>query len=95
VQDVVAQQENKEHLLDVFPNPSSTGKVNVMVSNLSAENVILQVSTATGQQVFTNHYRLNAGNNQLNLDLSNLSPGMYFVIAVTNTGRSVQKLVIE
>jgi hypothetical protein len=78
----------------IYPNPAHNNAVFAMVAN---ENTSVNVSilNAVGQVVKTNSTNVNAGENRLNIDLSGLASGIYFVNVKTANSATTKKLVVE
>ena len=76
--------------LSIFPNPS-TGTINIQ-SNLLTETVGLTIYNLQGQQLFSENKTPNNGTVQM--DVSNLVKGIYFV-KITSEGTSILKKIIK
>ena len=77
----------------LFPNPT-TGKLNVLLSNNKAENVSIKILNSIGQVVKT----VNLGNTpdiNSQIDLSELSIGIYSVKTTIGNSSSSKKLIKE
>lgn len=75
----------KEKLLEVYPNPASN---NLVISWQGAQNEILHIFNAIGQQVAS--FQIQAGAN--NLNLNHLQAGMYFLRAGNS---EIKKMVLQ
>lgn len=62
----------------IYPNPVSANGV-LEINSLEAEDQILSIFDVAGKLVYTKKYNLLAGKNQLVLETSGLSRGVYFV----------------
>ena len=74
----------------VYPNPSS-GRVNIEIDNSMASEMMVNVYSLQGQQVYQS--KLASGVNQLNLN--QLSSGVYVMNISTSAGKESHKIVIQ
>ena len=78
--------------VSVFPNPSSTGMIQLKYNFKESIDLKLEVVDVTGRKVFDNQYNsLKSGSQQI--DLSKLSGGVYVVKLITG-GISIGKKII-
>jgi|JI9StandDraft_1071089.scaffolds.fasta_scaffold47582_2 PKD repeat protein len=85
------QQSNETKELKVFPNPSA-GEFTLLLTGSNRESVDLVVYNLLGEKVFAKQY---AKQDQLNLDLNQLSSGQYYVQASCQSGIYFKKIVIQ
>ncbi|MCI5055399.1 MAG: DUF4465 domain-containing protein, partial [Flavobacteriales bacterium] len=78
---------NEEDIFTIFPNPASE-MLNVA---LNGEGEILTLTDLTGKVLKSIN---NIVSNQLSIDVSDLSPGMYFVM-IDNDFKTSKKLIVE
>jgi PKD repeat protein len=64
--------------VNVYPNPS-TGKFTFTIDSKKGAKMSMRVMNSMGQQVAQNETYLTTGSNKIQLDLSSLSDGLYFV----------------
>ncbi len=64
--------------LNVYPNPSS-GVVNLEFEATSSENARIQVIDAMGREVISQEKFVTGGNNEIELNLNEVSEGLYFI----------------
>jgi hypothetical protein len=77
--------------IDVFPNPSTDGIINVVVSSELLRGATLAVSNLYGQTVAS----FTIAQQGLNrVDLSNHSAGIYVVNIITDQGMAAKRIVI-
>jgi hypothetical protein len=71
---------NEAHIeqINIYPNPS-TGIFSVEFSSLITQDVTVRVINALGETVFTNIIKNHAGDHSMNIDISSLSKGLYFL----------------
>ena len=62
----------------IYPNPTS-GNIHYVVQLQEATEATIEIINATGSIVMNENYFLEKGENDLKIDLSNLSPGCYFI----------------
>ncbi|MBK8685484.1 MAG: T9SS type A sorting domain-containing protein [Bacteroidetes bacterium] len=68
-----------EQQISVFPNPSK-GSINLVYLSEEAGQILeLDVVDMTGRKIMSKGIELQAGNNVLNLDLSSVAIGQYFL----------------
>ena len=87
-------EEAKANNLTVYPNPSN-GLVNVRLKNIESNNVNIEIIDITGRFVYSNNENLSNGMLNINIDLSNIDKGIYFVVATSNMSSSTQKIIIK
>lgn len=83
--------ENFENSISLFPNPSN-GVFCVKLDNLSAANLNVQVLNALGQAVNTTNSN---SNDYVNIDMSGLSNGIYFVQVISDDKVVIKKILIQ
>ena len=84
---------NKSLKLKAFPNPTQ-GQINLTVELELDSKVSVVVSNLLGQNIWSNSNKmLDAGFHNLQLDLSNLAPGTYFVTLKANDTSNTVKVV--
>ena len=67
----------------LYPNPA-TRNVNLNVEATTAGTQTVRVTDLLGNTVITRNFPVESGNNQLQLDLAGLSPGVYFVTLIAD-----------
>ncbi|MEL6868016.1 MAG: T9SS type A sorting domain-containing protein, partial [Bacteroidota bacterium] len=81
--------------ISVFPNPADT-ELLVNFSLNAQTRADLKIVNTLGQTVFLNRQQdLLAGENQLNVDVSDLSSGLYFPVLESEMGRSTMRVMIH
>ncbi|MEP3838670.1 MAG: glycosyl hydrolase [Algibacter sp.] len=75
--------------LQIFPNPVTDGTVTVKVnkSDLS-KNIIIKILSTTGQEL------LKSNNNSNQIDVSNLSNGLYLIQVISGKTNVTEKIII-
>ncbi|MBA3682493.1 MAG: T9SS type A sorting domain-containing protein [Bacteroidetes bacterium] len=76
----------------IMPNPS-TGLVNVAIALPNSQDLSLTVTNALGQVIVSNKYNSVITEN-VSLDLTNQSNGVYFVTISNGTDKMVQRLIL-
>jgi hypothetical protein len=79
---------------ELFPNPGAQ-KVNIKFYLSNAEKVTIKIRNLIGRQVMETDYRGLSGTLNKELDVSRLSPGIYFVSIAAGEKRWVQKLSVQ
>jgi len=76
----------------IFPNPSS-GQVKISLNQNIGEELNVEIIDLNGR--ILKSFSLEKTSNQVNLNLSDLSSGVYFVNLKSQTARAVKKLIIK
>lgn len=85
--------ENSNTILNVYPNPAVT---NVTVTfNALTNNTSIALYDLTGKEVLNQQLNTVKGLSQQNLDVSNLTQGVYFIRITSGANTSTQKLIIR
>ena len=79
--------------LNIYPNPSSTGQIQILLAKASEEKSTLSLYTADMQLV--KQHVLEIGTNKASLNLQQIPAGLYFLHLRTNHGVTLEKLVIQ
>ena len=80
--------------MKLYPNPA-TDNLSVAISSSENASADLTIVNLMGQMVYSENVALNAGGNILNVNVSNLTPGVYMINIRTNKGTSTQKLIVR
>ena len=89
---VVSQQAVEVY--DIFPNPTSiSAQLNLSIND--EQQVQVHVYDQMGKMVNSQKHTLLGGNHSLNLDISNMRAGIYYVKTLVNGETFYRKLVIE
>jgi hypothetical protein len=90
----IAVQENGSTVaLNIFPNPA-TDIIHVSMGLMQTEDVNLSVTDGLGRVVYSNIYK-NVNNQTVQVDLGNLSNGVYNVTLQTNTGKVTKRIILN
>jgi hypothetical protein len=83
-----------KELVNVFPNPATSGNFTVRTSGFNTENATIVITDAVGKTVHTQSIEvgLTPVNNTVN---ANLSAGVYNVTCTTGKARVTTKLVVS
>ena len=80
--------------ITIYPNPTNTSAT-ILFNLLKVENISISIVDMLGREIKnTTTNNLQSGNNKINLDISDLNNGIYFV-RINNKKGFVNKLVIE
>jgi hypothetical protein len=81
--------------LSFYPNPASTnGTIDVVLKENAKMDIV--VMSAVGQTVYTTSVNGNAGSNKVDVNLNNLSSGIYFYqVKIANNKTITNKFVVE
>jgi hypothetical protein len=80
--------------VSVFPNPA-VSNANVKVSLSTSEKVTINLYSAIGQNVFSQTYELQTGDNNVNISTDKLANGIYSVLVNTEKGTYQTKLTVS
>jgi hypothetical protein len=76
----------------IYPMPSTDGIINIeLLNNYNSDNYILHIFNINGKMLTDIVYT----ENKISLDISHLSPGIYFIRIQTDKEHFTQKIVIE
>jgi hypothetical protein len=81
------------HQVSLFPNPTSS-LLNIQFSLAKEQDVQLLVTDLTGKTLSTESMKLNAGQQETEIDASAYPAGVYFAHLITDTGRISKKFVV-
>ncbi len=84
VDDCTGIDELTENPFQVYPNPTD----GIFTVNIGSENGKVAILNAIGETVYMNEI-----NGQMNIDLSGVESGIYFVVFSNENGNTVQKLI--
>lgn len=86
---MVAIKLNK-NILGIYPNPASD-VLNIIFSSDKDQEIFIDVINSIGQIVQKEHFNVIKGSNILNMNLSKLAGGVYFINLKTDTPNNVEK----
>jgi hypothetical protein len=87
--------EPNADIVSVYPNPANTTAI-INIKLVKESKVDISVVDASGRKALGNiHRNLNAGSNQVKLDVSSLLNGIYMVEVNKNNTKTIQKLIIR
>lgn len=95
--DVISIENNSTtvEIGDFYPNPSSSGLVNLDFTTSDDNEITLSVFDITGKLMINQVQQVTQGNNQLNFDFSTLNKGIYLVKIGNENKAIMRKLIIE
>lgn len=76
----------------LIPNPTSE-KTELVVKNAFAEDALVEVFNVEGKVILEETLR--SGKTKIQLDLSNLSPAVYYIRLISDTETQVKKVVVQ
>jgi len=80
--------------VSVFPNPAKT-RINVAFDANSNQNIQLDIVSADGRVVLTELHQVSKGVQLLNVNVSNLAAGLYFVRISAEQELAIEKIIID
>ncbi|MEO8853636.1 MAG: T9SS type A sorting domain-containing protein, partial [Ginsengibacter sp.] len=76
---------NSLSLNAIYPNPAKNS-LNLIITSPENKQINLVITDITGQTLSRKNYSVSAGGNNLDLDISNLPSGSYFIKAMCSDG---------
>ena len=89
----IADSQKAPSAITLYPNPTN-GLLQIAFNGMEG-NSQLEIFNAMGQQVFCKTLDVTRGNQQMALDLSNLTNGIYTLTVSSKSGKSFQKFVLQ
>jgi endonuclease I len=80
--------------LNVFPNPAKD-KINMSFNLKESAAIEIMLNDISGKQIISKSHLANKGDNQISLDLSNLTKGIYVLNIKTQKGSLNYKVVLK
>ncbi|MCT4587385.1 MAG: RICIN domain-containing protein [Carboxylicivirga sp.] len=90
----VEDQEEIDEVL-VYPNPVDQGWVNVKFKAIEKEASQVKIYSASGLVVHTKDVQIDQGINNVNIELSGIVSGIYFLELYSDKNRFVKQLVVK
>lgn len=87
-------ENRSDDFIAIYPNPNSGS---FMMNYACAKNEIISVTLVDlmGRVVYTNELQVNKGSNSIEMNLQNLTRGIYLFELINGNGKQTQKLVIQ
>ena len=85
--------DNSFEILNIYPNPIQNNSKIYFITGIS-EKVNILIYNTLGNIVFDNLLRSNRGVNDLNLNLSQLSDGIYTIVLKSNNKTTSSKIIV-
>lgn len=73
--------------IEVYPNPASD-VINIQLQLENQENITMAMADISGNIVYSNMYKLNTGNNTIQVPVEKLSNGIYHIMLFDNKNNS-------
>lgn len=89
----ISKLNESSRSINIYPNPSSTETTLRIVTDVTGKQKISVVNTL-GQVVYQKQMNLNAGSNNIVIDVRELAAGVYNVVVDSNNGSTVKKLTV-
>ncbi len=86
-------KKEEDLAFEIYPNPVTSDAV-ILINALANADIKINITNATGQQVYGKQCKINSGANALNIDPKNLAPGIYTVVIESGKKTLVKKLVV-
>lgn len=75
--------ENQSLIVEIYPNPASN-MLNISFKNIKGENLTMELFSVQGLSVLNREVSNSGNENHLEIDISNLSQGIYFLSIKSN-----------
>ncbi len=92
---VTAQLEEDSKFSVIAPNPTTTGQTKLEYTSDTEGELSVQVFDVTGRELVKQVHGVSEGTNAIDLDLSALGKGMYFVKLEQGSWSGYEKVVVE
>jgi len=89
-----AEEKQVETAMNVFPNPTD-GRITVQFNSASADKYRVTVFSMTGSVVMNSVIDATEGMNSQELDLTNVSKGMYILILEGNNIKEQKRITVQ
>jgi hypothetical protein len=81
-------------IISIYPNPND-GNFMVNYTATKDEKVNMKLYDMVGRTVYSNETRVTNGSNPIQMNIHNITKGVYFFEFTTETGKHTEKLVIQ
>lgn len=92
--DLATEVFSKGNRFSLYPNPAPNGRVSVLLENVEAAQVDLQIYNLQGRLMRHLTFE-NQGFSQKDLDLSDFSSGVYFLKFTSGANQTTKKLILN
>jgi len=90
----LAGNQRNTNMLKLIPNPATHSTTLSFVAPVNSSHLIIITSTA-GREVLKTTEICTVGKIQIPIDVSNITPGLYFVRVYSGTSMSVERLIVQ
>ncbi|HNW69729.1 MAG TPA: Ig-like domain-containing protein [Bacteroidales bacterium] len=81
--------------INIYPNPSITGKVNIQIPAINSQKINLTVVNMVGQEIYSEALQLKSGNNLFTINLQNNENGIYFIRLQSDDYTLSRKIILN
>ena len=78
----------------VYPNPND-GYFTIEIESYKAEDIVLEIVNISGQVIQTQHVESLIGKRVIDVNLSELSKGLYFVKLIVNNEIISRRVIVQ
>ena len=71
--------EGKKQFYNLYPNPASN-QLNLAYQANTETRAIVKIYNADGREILFQNYQLYTGENNISIDISSLSKGIYYIV---------------
>lgn len=90
----INELEPNSDLIQIAPNPNNGAFVMTYITD-KEQKLTVRLMDIMGRIVYSNSFEVHNGYNPMNLNIANLSKGIYSVECVSEKGRKTERIVIE
>lgn len=91
---VSVQELGKANSFVIYPNPNN-GKMNIAVVSPNNTDAAIKVVDVLGKTVFEKNIVLTGGENNLQIEITDVKKGVYFIDIQSNDFKQTRKIIIE
>jgi PKD repeat protein len=91
----LAERTNLIQSMNVFPNPSSNGKFQLSFEGAESADYFLELINVLGEKVYAEHLGHFSGKYTKQLDLSELSNGIYLLSVKSGNSHAVKRVIVQ
>ncbi len=91
--EVITPVVDNDDAFTVVTNPVKNGKLQLRFDHISNPNVTISIINSLGNQVYAR--KASVVSKTINLDISDLASGIYFIRVNTTTSNLVKKLIVQ
>lgn len=83
-----------KYSVSLFPNPCK-GKLNININSQNIGNIYIELSNILGQVLINKTIKVTTGNNDIQIEMDNLSNGIYLIKVQNTTSTYTRKIILD